>query len=106
MAASGDGATLDQNQTSGLSSMNHQNESSLYDGRAKDASAQSKDCSQLSWADLVEEEEETRRMCNRDTSRALVIHERLSSPSRTTLADLLFLTDQGFSIFFAFHANC
>ena len=51
----------------------------------KDASAQSDDCSQLSWADLVEEEEEMRRLCNRDTSRALVIHERLSSPSRTTL---------------------
>ena len=39
-----------------------------------------------SWADLVEKEEEDRRMFNltgRDPSRALIIHERLSSPSRT-----------------------
>ena len=39
------------------------------------------------WADLVEKEEEDQKTYNRDPSRALIIHERLSSPSRTRWLD-------------------
>ena len=52
------------------------------------------DTESASWADMVEKEEEDRRIFNltgRDPSRALIIHERLSSPSRTRYGRLVCL---------------